>query len=110
MIQSRQGTHDARVGKVRISKRFGELTSKDLQRLEKYHRACRILTNDIASQVYILVNEFESYLRRIAELGGSSKGEVEVVAGTGENVRFYDPDGNRLALWRTTAQKESKAL
>lgn len=30
--------------------RFGEITSKDLQRLEKYHRAWRILRNDIATE------------------------------------------------------------
>ena len=56
--------------------------------------------------LYILVNEFETYLRRIAELGGNSRREVEVVSGTGEYVRFFDPDGNRLALWRTTGPKE----
>lgn len=53
--------------------------------------------------LYILVDEFESYLRRIPELDGSSKGEVEVVPGNAEYVRFYDPDGNRWALWRTAA-------
>lgn len=58
--------------------------------------------------LYILVDEFESYLRRIPELEGSSKGEVEVVPGNAEYVRFYDPDGNRLALWRTAGQEESK--
>lgn len=58
--------------------------------------------------LYILVDEFESYLRRIPELEGSSKGEVEVVPGYAEYVRFYDPDGNRLALWRTAGQEESK--
>lgn len=51
--------------------------------------------------LYILVDEFESYLRRIRELEGSTKGEVELVSGQAECVRFYDPDGNRLALWRT---------
>ena len=51
--------------------------------------------------LYILVDEFESYLRRIPELEGSSDGEVEVVPGVAEYVRFYDPDGNRLALLRT---------
>jgi predicted enzyme related to lactoylglutathione lyase len=59
--------------------------------------------------LYILVNEFESYLRRIARLGGNSKGEVEVVLGSGEYVRFFDPGGNRLALWRTTGKEELKA-
>ncbi len=33
--------------------------------------------------LYILVEEFESYLRRIPEFEGSSKGEVEVVQSTG---------------------------
>ena len=51
--------------------------------------------------LYILVTEFESYLRRIPELEGNSKGDVELVPGSGEYIRFYDPDGNRLALWRT---------
>jgi predicted enzyme related to lactoylglutathione lyase len=58
--------------------------------------------------IYILVDEFESYLSRIPELQGSSTEEVEVVTGHGEYVRFYDPDGNRLALWKTTGQEESK--
>jgi len=52
--------------------------------------------------LYIVVDEFESYLRRIAELGGHSDGNVEVVSPESEYVRVYDPDGNRLALWRTT--------
>ncbi len=52
--------------------------------------------------LYILVDEFESYLRRLPALEGSSKEEVEVVPGYGAYVRCYDPDGNRLALWRTT--------
>ena len=51
--------------------------------------------------LYILVDEFESYLRRIPKLEGSSDGEVEIVRGAGEYVRFYDPDGNRLALWKS---------
>jgi predicted enzyme related to lactoylglutathione lyase len=50
--------------------------------------------------IYISVEEFESYLLRVAELGGSSTGEVEVVSETSGYVRVYDPDGNRLALWR----------
>jgi uncharacterized protein len=52
--------------------------------------------------IYITVDEFESYLRRIPELGGRSDGEVEVVSESSEYVRVYDPDGNRLALWRNT--------
>jgi predicted enzyme related to lactoylglutathione lyase len=58
--------------------------------------------------LYILVGEFESYLSRITALGGSSTGEVEVVPGYAEYVRFYDPDGNRLALWRVVADEASK--
>lgn len=50
--------------------------------------------------IYILVDEFESYLRRIPELGGRTDGEIEVVSDTSAYVRVYDPDGNRLALWR----------
>ena len=38
--------------------------------------------------LYILVDEFESYLRRIPELQGSSKGEVEVVSEFVAYVRF----------------------
>jgi uncharacterized protein len=56
--------------------------------------------------LYILVAEFEPYLQPIAELEGSSPGEVEVVSGTDAYVRFYDPDGNRLALWRTVPTRE----
>jgi predicted enzyme related to lactoylglutathione lyase len=58
--------------------------------------------------LYILVDEFESYLRRIPELEGSTKALVEVVPGTCEYVRFYDPDGNRLALLRTISGEESR--
>jgi hypothetical protein len=50
--------------------------------------------------IYIAVDEFESYLQRIPELGGHTAGEVEVVSETSAYVRIYDPDGNRLALWR----------
>ena len=57
--------------------------------------------------LYILVNEFEPYLRRIPELQGTSKGEVEIVTGYGEYVRFYDPDGNRLALWRLFPENQA---
>jgi uncharacterized protein len=58
--------------------------------------------------LYILVDEFESYLRRLPDLGGSSAAEVEIVPGYGEYVRLYDPDGNRLALWRIVTREESK--
>jgi len=50
--------------------------------------------------LYIQVDEFESYLRRIPELGGHSTGEIEAVSESSAYVRVYDPDGNRLALWR----------
>jgi predicted enzyme related to lactoylglutathione lyase len=58
--------------------------------------------------LYIRVDQFEPYLRRIPELQGSSKGDVEVVSEFVAYVRFYDPDGNRWALLRTTGQDESK--
>ena len=51
--------------------------------------------------LYISVDEFEPYLRRLPDLDGNSLGKIEVVPGQGEYVRFFDPDGNRLALWRT---------
>ncbi len=50
--------------------------------------------------IYILVEEFESYLRRIPELGGQCAEEVEVVSESSQYIRVYDPDGNRLALWK----------
>lgn len=50
--------------------------------------------------LYILVDEFAPYLDRIPQLEGRSSAEVEIVRETGEYVRVYDPDGNRLALWR----------
>jgi hypothetical protein len=50
---------------------------------------------------YIAVEEFESYLRRIPELGGHTTGEIEIVSDSSSYVRVYDPDGNRLALWRS---------
>jgi predicted enzyme related to lactoylglutathione lyase len=52
--------------------------------------------------LYIVVDEFASYLRRIPELGGQTSGEVEVVSDSESYVRVYDPDGNRLALWRNS--------
>lgn len=52
--------------------------------------------------IYVLVDDFEPYLSRMPELDGTSAAEVEAVPGYGEYVRFYDPDGNRFALWRTT--------
>ncbi|MBA2527622.1 MAG: VOC family protein [Pyrinomonadaceae bacterium] len=55
--------------------------------------------------IYILVDDFEPYLRRIPELDGTSAAEVEVVPGYGEYVRFNDPDGNRFALWRTVVRQ-----
>lgn len=54
--------------------------------------------------LYITVNEFEPYLNLIRKLGGMSEGEVEPVFGLGAYVRFFDPDGNRLALWREENQ------
>ncbi|HEV2827743.1 MAG TPA: VOC family protein [Pyrinomonadaceae bacterium] len=51
--------------------------------------------------IYILVDEFESYLERIPQLGGQCE-EIEVVSETVQYVRVYDPDGNRLALLRDT--------
>jgi predicted enzyme related to lactoylglutathione lyase len=48
--------------------------------------------------IYIDVEEFEPYLRRVPELGGHTSGEVEVVSDTSSYVRIYDPDGNRLVL------------
>jgi uncharacterized protein len=50
--------------------------------------------------IYILVDEFESYLRRIPELGGQCAEEVEIVSEHSQYIRVYDPDGNRLALWK----------
>lgn len=50
--------------------------------------------------IYIKVEEFETYLRRILELGGHTTGEIEVVSDESSYVRIYDPDGNRLALWK----------
>ena len=52
--------------------------------------------------IYILVDEFESYLKRIPQLGGKCGEETEVVSETVQYVRVYDPDGNRLALLRDT--------
>ena len=52
--------------------------------------------------LYILVDAFEPYLSRIPELEGTCAGEVEVVSEYAEYIRFYDPDGNRLALWKVT--------
>ena len=48
--------------------------------------------------IYIEVEEFETYLQRITDLGGHTTGEIEVVSDTSSYIRIYDPDGNRLAL------------
>jgi predicted enzyme related to lactoylglutathione lyase len=50
--------------------------------------------------IYILVDEFESYLQRIPKLGGECGEEVETVSENVQYIRIYDPDGNRLALLR----------
>ena len=50
--------------------------------------------------IYLEVDEFETYLQRIPGLGGHSTGEIEVVSDAASYVRIYDPDGNRLALWK----------
>jgi len=50
--------------------------------------------------LYILVDEFESYRQRIPELGGQCAEKVEVVSESSQYIRVYDPDGNRLALWK----------
>jgi predicted enzyme related to lactoylglutathione lyase len=60
---------------------------------------------DIFSQgdsylMYILVDEFESYLQRIPQLGVEFGVEIEIVSENSQYIRVYDPDGNRLALWR----------
>ena len=57
--------------------------------------------------LYILVEEFESYLRRIPELGGQCAAEVEVVSERSQYIRVYDPDGNRLALWKDAPVSDS---
>lgn len=50
--------------------------------------------------IYILVDGFESYLQRIPQLGGRCGEEIETVSENAQYIRVYDPDGNRLALWR----------
>lgn len=57
--------------------------------------------------IYIPVDEFESYLRRIPELGGQCGEEVEIVSEQSQYIRVYDPDGNRLALWKDTPVSDS---
>ncbi|MEO7658022.1 MAG: VOC family protein [Pyrinomonadaceae bacterium] len=52
--------------------------------------------------LYISVDEFEPYINWIAELEGTIGGEIETVTGVAEYLRIYDPDGNRLALYRST--------
>lgn len=50
--------------------------------------------------IYLEVDEFETYLQRIPVLGGHTEGEIEVVSDASSYVRIFDPDGNRLALWK----------
>jgi predicted enzyme related to lactoylglutathione lyase len=57
--------------------------------------------------IYILVDEFESYLRRIPELGGQCGEEIEVVSENVQYIRVYDPDGNRLALLRDISTSDA---
>jgi predicted enzyme related to lactoylglutathione lyase len=53
--------------------------------------------------IYILVDEFESYLQRIPELAGQCGEEIEIVSENVQYIRVNDPDGNRLALLRDTS-------
>ena len=50
--------------------------------------------------IYIRVDEFESYLERIPQLGGRCGEEIEIVSNNTQYIRVFDPDGNRLALFR----------
>jgi predicted enzyme related to lactoylglutathione lyase len=50
--------------------------------------------------IYIRAGEFESYLSRIPGLGGECAEEVETISEHSQYIRIYDPDGNRLALWK----------
>ena len=54
--------------------------------------------------IYVVVDEFESYLERIPELGGQCGEEIEIVSAHSQYIRVYDPDGNRLALWREVSK------
>lgn len=57
--------------------------------------------------LYIPVDEFESYLQRIPELGGQCAEEIEIVSENEQYIRVYDPDGNRLALWRNISDGDN---
>jgi predicted enzyme related to lactoylglutathione lyase len=56
--------------------------------------------------LYILVKEFESYLERIPQLGGQCDAEIEIVSDGTQYIRVFDPDGNRLALWRNISDND----
>ena len=56
--------------------------------------------------IYILVDEFDSYLQRIPQLGGQCGEEIEIVSENSQYIRVYDPDGNRLALWRNISASD----
>ena len=60
--------------------------------------------------IYIEVEEFEPYLQRITELGGHTTGEIEVVSDQSSYVRIFDPDGNRLALWKNRASSAAGSV
>ncbi len=51
-------------------------------------------------QVTVEVPEFASYREKIERLGGQVPGEPTDFLGYGSGLTFFDPDGNRLGLWR----------
>ena len=50
--------------------------------------------------VSVEVPEFDAYRDKIIELGGQVPGEPATFPGYGSGLTFFDPDGNRLGLWK----------
>jgi predicted enzyme related to lactoylglutathione lyase len=55
---------------------------------------------------YILVNEIEPVLARIARNGGKQVKEKTEVPGAGWFALASDPDGNVIGLWKSNEQKK----
>lgn len=74
----------------------------DQPRLENLRRGGFWLRPDeeaLGVVVYIVVNDIDSTLQRIVELGGKVIGQ-KIPAGSGQAAYFTDPGGNLLGLYQ----------
>jgi len=55
--------------------------------------------------VYIAVNDIETTLKRLTELGGEVFAPKTLVAPHGYKAYFADPDGNLFGLWESLSKE-----